>query len=59
MVLNIGEESHMGARILVQQACVHTPDRSDPRQKASNLIVSLINGFPPELHKKNLLWLYK
>lgn len=55
----MGENAHLGLKILLQQICFNMIDRADYRTKATEMVLLLMGKLPMTLYYSIIMWIFR
>lgn len=58
-IISLGNDSHLGLKILIQQLCFNMIDRADYRSKATDMVLAILCKLPTELYYVLMKWIFR
>lgn len=58
-LIPLGEDAHLGLKVMVQQFCYNMIDRADYRSKATDMIVTILSKLPFNLYYNLIKWIFR
>ena len=58
-IIAMGEDAHLGLKILLQQICFNMIDRADYRTKATEMVLQIMSKLPMNLYYTIITWIFR